>query len=440
MLRGRLGRRWIFMASAVSLCSGQSMPPLPDLPGVDALPSVTDLPDPFTFRNGSKVVTAEDWRKRREEIKETLLHYQYGFMPPPPGNVKAREISSQPVFAGKGIQKVIELTMGPGDRIKFQLGMTIPAGKGPFPLILKNDRGINMSPAQEEGVSRGYIIADYNRHQLDQDNADRSDGVHPVYPTWNWATLSAWAWGSHRAVDYLLTLDYVDKARIAVTGQSRGGKTALLAAALDERIALAAPNGSGAGGCGQYRFVAPEFRGSGGQSIETLDAITRNFGYWFVPSFRTFANKEEKVPFDQHFLKALVAPRPLLCNDALEDYWANPRGNSQTTQAAQEVYAFLGVPDRIGIHFRPGGHSQSAGDWSSIMDFCDVHFFGKTNGTNFQNNWFPGLARTYDWKRPVPTAVRPRARGMYMGPGAGKPLGAVRDGKAFALSGKRIFR
>ena len=42
-----------------------------------------------------------------------------------------------------------------------------------------------------------------------------------------------------RLVDYLETRNDIDLERIATTGHSRGGKMALLTAALDERFAMA---------------------------------------------------------------------------------------------------------------------------------------------------------------------------------------------------------
>lgn len=406
-------------------------------PTVDRLPEIPDLPDPFLMAGGKRVATVADWRARREEIKAMILHYQYGRMPPAPGNIQAREISSQAVFSGKGTQKVVELTMGPDNRVKFQVGLTIPIGAGPFPIIIKNDRGVNMSPALEEGLDRRFIIADYNRHMIDQDDANRSDGVHPVYPGYSWGTLAAWAWGTHRVVDYVLTLPLVDKDKIIITGQSRGGKAALLAGALDERIAVVAPNGSGEGGCGLHRFqeqVPIDVKTP--TTTETLDRITSVFPYWFVPELKTFALKESRLPFDQHFVKALVAPRAFLCNDALGDVWANPVGNSQANQAAQEVYEFLGAGSRIGIHFRPGEHAQTAEDWSSIMDFAEWQLMGKATTTNFRNNYFPDMAKGYTWVRPapVPVPVRP-ARPAAKGAGTGIVRMRGTEGYAYAVVG-----
>lgn len=64
--------------------------------------------------------------------------------------------------------------------------------------------------------------------------------------------------------------------------------------------------------------------------------------------------------FDQHALKALVAPRSLVSTEALGDMWANPTGACQTYRAAREVYRFLGAAERIGIWFRDGEHSPCA--------------------------------------------------------------------------------
>lgn len=168
-----------------------------------------------------------------------------------------------------------------------------------------------------------------------------------------------------------------------MTGHSRGGKTALLAGALDERITLVAPNGSGCGGAACYRIQ--------GKDSETLEIITRpdRFCYWFQPRFRTFAGKESQLPFDQHFLKALVAPRALLSTDALGDHWANPPGTQATYLAVMPVFEFLGVPQKNGIHYREGKHEHNAEDWNALLDFADLQFFGKPSQRAFNQTPFP---------------------------------------------------
>jgi hypothetical protein len=193
-------------------------------------------------------------------------------------------------------------------------------------------------------------------------------------------------------VDYLLTRADVDPKHIAITGHSRGGKTVLLAGALDERIALTAPNDSGCGGCGCYRVM--------GSKAETLEMITRNFPYWFEPHFAEFAGHEDRLPIDQHSVKALLAPRALLETEALADLHANPQGSQQTFLAAREVFEFLGAADQIGIGWREGQHDHTITDWTALLDFADWRFFGKRPGRSFGTLAFPQSPKIYDWAKP----------------------------------------
>ena len=377
-------------------CTSANLPKIVDMPTVDELPDIKELPDPFVMNNGKRVKSRADWKKRRDEIKAMMLYYQYGHMPPAPKNVTAKVLSSESVYDGGAIKKHILLSMGPGKKVKVNLGIIIPKGKGPFPGILKNDSDIFKVPIAEEIVKRGYIVADYNRTELDPDRKAAVGPAQQAYPDYDWATLAVWAWGGMRVIDYLETLDVVDKKRIVFTGHSRGGKTALLAGALDERIAIVAPNGSGCGGAGCYRFE--------GENPESLEQITnpRRFSYWFHPRFRDFADKETKLPFDQHFLKALVAPRALISVDALGDLWANPYGTQQSHRGAQPVFDFLGAGDKLGIYYRQGGHAQNKDDWCTLVDFADKIFFGKTpaSGKSFDKLPFADAPKPFSWSTP----------------------------------------
>lgn len=370
------------------------------MPEVDALPAIKELPDPFRMNDGSRVATREDWKKRRAEIAEILQFYEYGHLPPAPGNVKAEEIHSTPVFDGAGTLVEGKLALGPEQKIHARISYFVPAGKpGPFPVVLAVAYAADKSlrAAAESCVRRGYILAGYERADFDRDDADRTDGVHPLYPDSDWGTLGAWAWGAQRVVDYLVTLPEVDKSKIAITGHSRAGKTAMLAAALDERITLVAPSGSGAGGAGCYRIL-----GHLEKESESLAAITdpKRFAYWFTPRLRTFVGKEDRLPFDQHFLKAMIAPRPLLCMEGLADFWANPVGTQQTTAAAEPVYEFLGASGKNCLWYRPGGHAMNDENWAALLDFCDCQFFGKATTRDFHMKPYPDEAKAFTWATP----------------------------------------
>ncbi len=367
-----------------------------DLPEVEKLPVIKELPDPFRFLDGSRVTTRAEWEQRRSELKRIIQHYSYGHMPPAPENVTAEKLSSIPVFDGAAREEYLLLSMGREHTIKVNVQMLIPEGTGPFPVIIKNDRSHTGSPPiAEEIVRRGYAVVKYARTDLDPDENNVVGPAQQAYPDYDWATLAVWAWGGMRVLDYLETLDFIDTTKVAITGHSRGGKTALLAGALDERFTLVVPNGSGCGGAGCYRVLGPR--------SESLEAITdpKRFSYWFHPRLRTFAGKIDRLPFDQHFLKALVAPRALLSTDALGDWWANPLGTQITYQAAQEVFDFLGVPEKNGLHFREGGHDQDAEDWRALIDFADEQFFGKRTGRDFKKLPFPEAPKAFIWEAPA---------------------------------------
>ena len=364
-----------------------------DFPTVDKLPVVAELPDPFLRTDGSRLRTKDEWDSQRKELLARILHYEYGALPPVAKNVTAKERGSKKIDDTGATERELSLTMGPAGAVQTQLFLTVPAGKGPFPAVITGDLGWGrVKPAIVAEISkRGYILAEFSREQIATDNAQKK-GLYAAYPDYDGGRLAAWAWGYHRVLDYLLTLDNVDKKHVAVTGHSRGGKTALLAGASDERIALTAPNNSGCGGAGCYRLQADK--------SETIQAITKSFPFWFTPHFTDFIGKVDRLPFDQHTVKALVAPRALLSTEALGDLWANPKGTQQSYTAAKEVYRFLGAGDRIGIAFRPGKHEQNLEDWKVLLDFADQKFLGKKVDRRFDVLAFPDAEKGYSWKAP----------------------------------------
>jgi len=370
----------LFFASTLTL---SDPPPKDAFPAPDQLPSIKDLPDPLVFRDGSKVQSAQDWPRRRDELKVLIQFYEYGHLPPAPGNVKATEIDSRELPNIGATEKRIKLEMGPNQQLSIHLDLTIPNGGGPFPAIICGDLcwGKIKPEIVAAIVKRGYILAEFDRTDLANDKKNVPYALNIAYPDYDPSALTAWAWGFHRVVDYLQTLPNIDKSHIAATGHSRGGKAVLLAGALDERIALTNPNDSGCGGAGCYRYQADK--------SEDIAAITKSFPFWFVPRFQEFIGKVDKLPFDQHSVKALVAPRAYLSTEALGDLWANPSGTQRTHLAAKQIWDFLGAPDKTAIYFREGKHEHNADDWNVLLDFADKTFFNKAVDRKFDNFAFP---------------------------------------------------
>jgi dienelactone hydrolase len=364
------------------------------MPPPASLPVIAELPDPFLKPDGTRIESRREWPAQRKRLLETILYYEYGPLPPKGAKVTGEVLSSRQV-EGVGTVREVLMSMGPRGAVKVRLMLAVPPGKGPFPVVLDGDLGWGRLDDRfiEAVLSRGYVLAAFNREEVGPDSAERK-GVYEAWPDYDGGRLAAWAWGFHRTLDYLCTLPEVDRKRVAVTGHSRGGKCALLAGATDERIAVTAPNNSGCGGAGNFRFYDDK--------CETLEAIVKAFPYWFHERFAAFRGQVNRLPFDQHTLKACVAPRALLTTEALGDLWANPMGTQQTYQAAREVYAWLGVPDRIGIHFRPGPHEHNLDDFGVLLDFCDKQFFGKETGRRFDVLAFPDARRVWSWTPPSP--------------------------------------
>src|SRR5262249_44825418 len=142
--------------------------------------------------------------------------------------------------------------------------------------------------ALDQSLARGYAVATFYCGDVDPDRADVREGVQPhlaklgiVKPgPQEGGTIATWAWGIHRAIDYLVTDKELDAKRIIVVGHSRLGKAALLAAAFDERIALAIPHQAGCGGTAPSRTNNPK--------AETVKRINTSFPHWFNATFKEF--------------------------------------------------------------------------------------------------------------------------------------------------------
>lgn len=361
----------------------------------DRFPAIEKLPDPFGFLDGSRVQTKEDWARRRKEILALVLDIQYGHLPEAPGNVKQEFIFGRTMLHD-GVTRLEKhmLSMGPENGLRAQLDLYFPATiEASCPVILHIGW---KAPIIKEINERGYIFAGFGADQFDrsEEGTPTPGAVEQAYPEMEIATLAAWAWGASRMLDYLETLPEVDATKVIITGHSRSGKAALLAGAVDERFAIVNPNGSGCGGAGLYRILGP--------ISESLEAITRpeRWQEWFQKDFRAYVGKEAQLPFDQHFMRALIAPRPVLSTDGINDAWANPIGTQLNYLAAQPVYDFLGVPERNAMHFRPGGHDHNDTDFRALLDFADWHLFGKNPELQFNQLPFPDRKLDVDWEAP----------------------------------------
>ena len=351
-------------------------------------PILETLPDPFASSNGQRVQTPDDWRRRRDEIKTLLAFYEYGHLPPA---TSVRLLQTTNLSDENGTHREhLLIGCGPNDNVQFTLDLHIPSGNtGPFPVVLTGDA---LAPPNDEVNARGYIVAHFDRSAFAPDDASRKGGIYALYPDTDCGTLGGWAWGYARVIDYLATRCDVKADQIAVVGHSRGGKAALIAGAFDERIALTVSAQSGTGGASPFRLQ--------GKNSESLAQATARFNHWFGPHLQRFAGREAQLPFDQHFLLALIAPRNLLLLNAFDDPYSNLDAANQTFRASREVFDFLGARNNVGLHLRAGKHSFDAADWRALLDFADRQFEGRKTATGFDGTEPQTTNYWFDWRAP----------------------------------------
>ncbi len=328
-------------------------------PDFASMRSVPGLPDAL-----EGVTTRAEWGKRRVALKGLVEKWIYGAMPPAPGNVRAVVTSERK--EGRATVREVRLEFGKDHLSTLRIELVIPEGKGPFPVFLTN-HGVNR-PWIYTAVRRGYIACIYHATDPRYGNGDDSDAWVEQYPKYDWAVLARWAWAASRAVDYLVTRPEVDAGKIGLTGHSRNGKQALVAAAFDERIGAVVLSSGNSGEGDPWRYTTDPF------ANESIELLTGGQSHWFSPRLRFFAGREDKLPVDQNTLVALVAPRGLMFYTGYAEGAGNPMGFEQAYRDGRRVYRWLGKEANVWMHLRAGEHETSAEDVEKFVDFFESVF------------------------------------------------------------------
>jgi hypothetical protein len=360
---------------------------------------IKSLPDPFILNNGTRVSTTQEWEIRRGEIKTLLQNLEYGTIPGRPDRIQASKIATETLENGTKdtiILKITPFNSTPSISFNMSIWVYTPNIVGPYPTLIKvgSEGTGSQEPISNIVLNRGYMYVCYNHTDLDPDTQgyDVVGPAQSAYSNHTWGSIGVWAWGASRTVDFLIGEPWVnstdaipqaDPEKLIITGHSRRGKTALLAGAFDKRFAMVVPNGSGCGGTGSFLVQ--------GSVCETIKLITlkRTYKSWFKKDFNQFARNEKNLPFDQHFLTALVAPRVLLSTNAKQDYWANPSGTQTIYKATNIVYQFFGAEDKNGLHYRKGKHAFKEEDFNVLLNFADKNLLGKEIEGDFYMTPYP---------------------------------------------------
>lgn len=371
------------------------------------------LPDPFAKPDGTRMTPAE-WQENRAALREFVVDHEYGGMPPRPEYLRWECLNRpHPIRGGVGVW--YKIYAGTKERqLTFMLELNIPFVKGyspegpvdPFaegekyPVVLTGDACYhNMEKDTiDEARRRGYIAARFNRLEIVNDLKDvREGGLYDIYPeNKEFTAISAWAWGYMTVMDVFEQLSFVDETEVGITGHSRGGKTVMLAATVDERIKYVCPNNSGCHGAVSYRTTVTD-QGEIHRPSERLEDMLKNLRHWMGSKLVPYAGREQDLPYDMHYFGALIAPRYYLQCEGMQDYWINPVGAWQNFMAVRECYRYLGCEDHAAAWFRPGQHRHKLPDYTEFLDFMDRARAGLPVSEHLKINPYPELEKNFDW-------------------------------------------
>lgn len=335
----------------------------------------------------------------RERMLDVLQREEYGYLPPKPDKMTCTAQRLHPHFCGgKATLDKVTLTCEMGSqRFSFPVYCAIPSTRGPhtfFVSINFRDSVPDMYMPTEEIIDNGFAVLSFCYQDVTGDDGDFTGGLAGVLykdkarGESDPGKIAMWAWAAHRVMDYAQTVERLNPNRGIVCGHSRLGKTALLAAATDERFAAVYANNSGCSGAAITR----------GKAGERVADITANFPYWFCEKYQQYSGREHTMPFDQHWLIASVAPRMVFVGSAGEDIWADPAAEKQGCMAAAPAWETLGKPGfvclgnmesllerykrgSVGYHIRAGQHFFTRYDWHQLMRFVEIRI-GKWHEDN----------------------------------------------------------
>lgn len=365
------------------------------------------LPDPLTFKDGTKVTTAAQWKKRRLEIIEDFDREVYGRVPDNTPGVLWKVTEKKDALEGtfqvitKELRGHVDNSMYPEISVEIQLTLTTPKNStGPVPVIMEFGWNFPMfggrkqsGPTWKEMVLEkgwGYAILVPTSIQADN-GAGLKEGIIGLVNRGkprkldDWGSLRAWAWGASRAMDYFETDPDADETRVVIEGLSRYGKAAIVALAYEPRIAIGFIGSSGAGGAKILRRIF-------GEQVENLAGSGEY--HWFAPNFIKYAGPltANDLPVDAHELVALCAPRPVFISVGapdVEGQWIDAKGMFLAGVHAGPVYELLGKKG-LGTHEFPpqetaltdgdiafrqheGGHTVGP-NWPFFLEYAKRYF------------------------------------------------------------------
>lgn len=302
----------------------------------------------------ARAKSAEEWRKRREEIVRGM-EAAMGRLPGPEKRVPLDVRVTEEVDCGTYVRRKITYASEPGSRVPAYL--LIPkkllaegGDRAPAALCLHGTDNV-IGPGTVVG------IGDRPNRQYARELAERGYvALAPNYPLlaeyqpdlealgWESGTLKA-AWDNMRGVDLLQGLPYVRGDAIVAIGHSLGGHNAVYTAVLDGRIRAVVSS------CGLDSFL--DYK----QGDESLWQPGKGWcQVRYMPKLAEYRGRLAEIPFDFHELIAALAPRPVLIIAPHGDSNFRWESVDRIADAARPVYRLHGAADRLRVEHPDCGH------------------------------------------------------------------------------------
>ena len=275
------------------------------------------------------IYALEDWQRQRPVARQQLLS-MLALDPLPERTPLRAQIAGILERSGYRIEKLVfESVPGLYVTANFYLPHDRPS---PLPCIVYlNGHSPSLDGAKTiyQTPSLWYPANGFALLVVDPLGFGEIPGVHAGMNRlnqWHWLSLGytpagVEVWNAMRALDWLATRSEIDMSRIGMTGISGGGVMTQFVAALDERVAVAAPS------CSTYTV--------GDQVAKNL--IPQQCDCTFFPNV---------FHMDFPAVLALIAPRPLMILGGRKDPIFPPAGFRAAFRRTKMIYDLFGEDRR----------------------------------------------------------------------------------------------
>ena len=322
---------------------------------------ITDLPSTDTHFRMPVYKTLAEWEARRAHLRRQILSAA-GLLPLPVKHDLHPQIFGRIENQDYSIEKVL-LETHPGYYLGGNLYRPLKSPPpGGFPAVLSphghwtygrlEHTTLASIPGRCINLARqGYVVFAYDMVGYnDTIQTPHAFGDKQAEQLWSFGPLGLQLWNSMRVVDFLQSLDGVDREKIGATGASGGGTQTFLLTAVDDRVKFSAP----------VNMISAIMQG--GSPCEN------------APNLRVGAFNVE--------IGAMMAPRPMLMVSASGDWTRNtPREEYPAIRGIYELYDRAANVQTVQID-APHNYNQQSRE--AVYGFFGKHVLGDGDAAHFK--------------------------------------------------------